>query len=373
MLKFLIEKEFKQILRNSFLPKIIIVMPIMMMLLLPWAANQEVKNVRLSVVDYDHSTYSERLIQKVISSSYFILTDVSSTNNEAMKSIESGDADIILEIKDGFEKDLMINGVGKVMISANSINGTKGGLGSSYLAAIMNDYAGELREEYANYTSVKSQVKPPKFTITTQYKFNPYLDYIDFMVPALMVMLLTTITGFLPALNIVGEKEAGTIEQINVSPVKRLVFVLAKLIPYWIIGIVVMFISIGLGVLVYGLVPVGSLLTILLFTTIYILIVSGMGLVISNYSNTMQQAMFVMYFFIMILLLMSGLFTPVGSMPDWAQKITIFNPLKYFMEVMRLVYLKGSTFSNMIPQFIALCSFAIGFNILAIMSYKKSS
>lgn len=370
MLKFLIEKEFKQIRRNSFLPRLILAFPLMVMLVLPWAANQEIENIKLSVADHDHSTYSERLIRKITSSGYFILTDVSPTGAIAMNNIESGDADIILEIQDGFEKNLVREGAGHVMISANSVNGTKGSLGSSYLSSIIHDFSTELREEYGqagNTTAV------PQFTAHTQYKFNPHLDYKVFMIPALMVMLLTMLTGFLPALNIVGEKEAGTIEQINVTPVKKLLFVLAKLIPYWIIGVVIMTICMGLGALVYGLYPAGSLVTVFLFATIYILVVSGMGLVVSNYSDTMQQAMFVMFFFVMILLLMSGLFTPVASMPEWAQTITLFNPLKYFMEVMRLVYLKGSAFAEMIPQFSVLCGFAAALNIWAVLSYRKSS
>jgi ABC-type multidrug transport system, permease component len=369
MLKFLIEKEFKYIRRNSFLPKIILLYPLMVMLVLPWAANQEIKNVKLSIVDHDHSTYSDRLIRKIASSDYFKLTDISSTEKAAMNSIESGKADIILEIQPDFEKKLIKEGTGYVMISANSVNGTKGGLSSSYLSLILNDFAKELRSEQES----GQQVFTPQFSITSRYRFNPHLDYKVFMIPAMMVILLTILTGFLPALNIVGEKETGTIEQINVSPVKKIVFIISKLIPHSIIGLVVLIICIGLGALIYKLYPVGSLLTVFLFAFIYILVMSGLGLVISNYSNTMQQAMFVMFFFIMIFLLMSGLFTPVGSMPDWAQKITIINPLKYFIEIMRLVYLKGSSFRDMVPQFLALCGFALIFNIWAILSYNKKS
>jgi len=259
-----------------------------------------------------------------------------------------------------------------VMISANAVNGIKGGLGSSYLASIIADYAAELREAYAK-SAVTVNASIPMFNVAALYKFNPRLDYKVFMIPALMVMLLTMIAGFLPALNIVGEKEAGTIEQINVTPVKRHIFILSKLIPYWVIGFVVLSICLGLAALVYGLYPAGSLPTIYFFASIYILIVSGFGLVVSNYSNTMQQAMFVMFFFIMIFILMSGLFTPVSSMPDWAQKITIFNPLKYLMQVMRMVYLKGSSFSEMIPQFLALSAFAVGLNVWAMVCYRKSS
>ncbi|MDR2914973.1 MAG: ABC transporter permease [Tannerella sp.] len=371
MLKFLLEKEFKQIFRNPFLPRMIFAMPLMMMLVFPWAANQEVKNIKLSIVDNDHSTYSERLVNKITSSGYFKLTDVSTTNNNAMKSIESGNADIIFEIEDGFERNIINESTGRVMISANSVNGTKGGLGTQYLSTILTDFAGELREEHGN-PNMEVPAEILSFGIMPQYKFNPHLDYKVFMVPALMVMLLTMLCGFLPALNIVGEKEAGTIEQINVTPVKRLMFVLAKLVPYWIIGFIVLSICMGLAALVYGIFPTGSLLTIFLFASVYILVVSGMGLIISNYSDTMQQAMFVMYFFIMILILMSGLFTPVTSMPQWAQAITTINPLKYFIQVMRLVYLKGSTFGEMIPQFLALCGFVVALNAWAVLSYRKS-
>jgi len=370
MIKFLIEKEFKQILRDSFLPRMIVGMPILMMLILPWAANQEVKNIHLSVVDKDHSTFSERLINKASASTYFHLTDVSPTNDKALQSIESGESDIILEIEPDFEKNLVTNGIAHVMISSNSVNGVKGGLSSSYLNAIVSDFAAEIREENA---TISGKNIVPVINIVPQYRFNPHLDYKVFMVPALMVMLLTIISGFLPALNIVSEKEKGTIEQMNVTPVGKLTFILAKLIPYWIIGFLVLTICFIIATLVYGISLVGSLFTIYLFAGIYILVVSGMGLIISNNSSTMQQAMFVMFFFIMIVILMSGLFTPINSMPEWAQIITIFNPLRYFIEVMRMVYLKGSGIADLTSQLIALSLFAILFNVWAVLSYRKNN
>jgi len=370
MIKFLIEKEFKQILRNSFIPRLIIGMPLMIMLVFPWVANQEIKDLNLSVVDNDHSTYSERLVHKVTSSGYFHLKDISSSNDMALRSVELGKSDIILEIQSGFERDLVREGAANVMISANSVNGMKGGLGSSYLASIMSDYANEIRGEWIQ-TDKKAIM--PIITIVPQNRYNTYLDYKVFMIPALMVMLLTMLGGFLPALNIVGEKEAGTIEQMNVTPVNKFTFILAKLIPYWLIGFIVLTICFILAALVYGLVPEGSLFTIYLFASIYILVVSGLGLVISNHSGTMQQAMFVMFFFMLIFILMSGLFTPITSMPDWAQSITIANPLKYFIQVMRMVYLKGSALGELTTQLLALLGFAFFFNIWAVLSYRKNS
>jgi len=370
MIKFLIEKEFKQIRRDSFMPKMIILMPVIMLLLLPWAANQEIKDINLSIVDHDHSPLSQRLLHKVTSSGYFRLTDVSQSNEEALASIEAGKADVILEIQPDFEKNLVKDGIANVMISANSVNGVKGGLSSSYLSSIMADYANEIRSE--NVLQVSKEIIPA-IEIIPMYKFNPHLDYKVFMIPAIMAMLITLITGFLPALNIVSEKEKGTIEQINVTPVKKTTFIIAKLIPYWIIGFIVLTICFGLAILIYGLSASGSILTIYLFTGIYILVVSGIGLVISNHSSTMQQAMFVMFFFLMIMFMMSGLFTPISSMPEWAQVITEFNPLTYFIEVMRMVYLKGSILADLSKQMIILIGFAFLLNTWAVLSYRKSS
>jgi ABC-2 type transport system permease protein len=364
MLRFLLEKEFKQIFRNAFIPKLILAMPVMMMLVLPWAANQEIKNVKLSVINNNRSVISERLINKIVASGYFLLTDVSTSYKEAMQSVDQGKADIILEIPQEFEKDLYKLGFAGVMISANAVNGMKGGLGSAYLAGIINDFATELTKEQGAHYQL-SIVHP-------QFKFNPGLNYKVFMIPALFVMLLTLLTGFLPALNIVGEKELGTTEQLNVTPMNKGIFILAKLIPYWIVGFVILTICMALAALIYGLFPAGSLATIYLYAVIYILVVSGLGIVISNYSDTMQQAMFVMFFFMLIIILLSGLFTPISSMPRWAQIITSINPLKYFMEVMRSVYLKGSSMKELLPQFFALCSFAVVFNAWAVLSYRKS-
>jgi ABC-2 type transport system permease protein len=369
MLKFLIEKEFKQIFRNPYLLRLIIVMPFMVLLVLPLAANFEVKNINLSIIDNNHSPYSERLIHKISSSGYFKITDVSSSYEKALYSIEQDVADIILEIPSQFEQELVKEKSSNLLISANSVNGTKGGLGSVYLAGIVSDFSNEIREEWIQSSN---RITTPSFTIVQQYRYNSHLEYPIYMVPALVVMLLTQICGFLPALNIVAEKEKGTIEQMNVTPVKKFTLILSKLIPYWVIGFAVLTICFGVAFLFYGLFPLGNLSTIYLFASIYVLAISGLGLVVSNYANTIQQAMFMMFFFVMTMIFLSGLYTPVNSMPDWAQFISRFSPLKYFIQVMRLVYLKGSSLTELLPKFFALIGFAIFFNAWAVFSYRKS-
>ena len=318
MIKYLIEKEFKQLFRNPFIPKLILLFPCLIMILMPWAASLEIRNIRLDIVDGDRSPLSRRLVEKVAASDYFRVAAFPSTYEVALRHVEAGSADIVLEIPRDFEKDWMRGGAPRLLVAANAVNGTKGGMGSSYLASIVSDYARSLSA--AEGRSVAPAVRLPQVSVQALNLYNPRLNYKLFMVPALMVMLLTLICGALPALNVVGEKEAGTIEQINVTPVRKFTFICAKLVPYWLTGLVVLTIAFLLAWLLYGILPAGHFLTLYFFAIIFLLLVSGFGLVVSNYSSTLQQAMFVMFFFMLILVLMSGLFTPIHSMPfrSWA-------------------------------------------------------
>ncbi len=367
-LKYLLEKEFKQFARNKFLPRMVIGFPFMSLLIFPLVANFDVKNLNLAVVDHDHSPYSRRLTHKTTASGYFRITDASGTYEQALTAIELDRADIILEIPAGFERDLVRDQTATVMVAANTVNGTRGGLGSAYLSGIVNDFAGEIRGEWL---ASAPRLVTPTFEIVPQYRFNPNLDYRVFMIPAIMVMMLTMVCGFLPALNIVQEKERGTMEQMNVTPVRRFTFILAKLIPYWVIGFVTLTICFGVAWMFYGMTPAGSLGTIYLFASAFILAISGLGLVISNYARTIQQGMFMMFFFVVTMILMGGLYTPVASMPGWAQTISDFLPLKYFIIVMRAVYLKGSDTAALLKPLAALSCFAVAFYAWAIVSYRK--
>jgi ABC-2 type transport system permease protein len=180
------------------------------------------------------------------------------------------------------------------------------------------------------------------------------------------------VTLFLSGMNIVREKEIGTLEQINVTPIKKHQFIIGKLLPFWILGMSILTIGLFIAKLVFNTPMVGSLLLLYGFTSIYILLVLGIGLFISNFTDTQQQAMFIAWFFMVIFILMSGLFTPIESMPKWAQAITEFNPVKYFVEVMRMVMLKGSTFMDILPQFAKTLVYALIINSLAVWRYRKT-
>lgn len=209
--------------------------------------------------------------------------------------------------------------------------------------------------------------------IRSQSLFNPHLSYKVYMVPGIMVFLLTVICGFLPTFSLVREKEEGTIEQMNVTPISKYLFLYSKLLPFWIIGIILLTIAIAIGYVVYGLVLVGSYGIIYLFAAVFLIIFTRFGLIVSCVSSTQQQAMLTTFFFMILFILLSGLFTPISSMPEWAQEITVVNPVRYFIEVMRMVYMKGSSFTDLLPHFIKTCLFAVLFNVLAVLLYHKKS
>jgi ABC-2 type transport system permease protein len=253
-------------------------------------------------------------------------------------------------------------------MAVNAINGVKAGLGASYLQTIIQDFNKDIRLQW---------VQLPRFAAETQIDvtysnwFNPLMNYKFFMVPGILVLLVTMVGSFLAAANIVKEKEIGTIEQINVTPIKKYHFILGKLIPFWLLGLVILTIGLAIAYLAYGIIPVGSFFTIYIFAACYLLAVLGLGLLVSTYSSTQQQAMLFSFFLMMIFVLLSGLYTPIDSMPEWAQWITRFNPVSYFIEVMRMVVLKGSSLSDVRNNIVIVLGFAVALNIWAVFSYRK--
>ena len=352
MIRYLIQKEFTQIRRNAFLPRLIIMFPIVIMCVMPWVMQMEVKNIMVDVVDCDHTVESHRLILQIAHSNYFIFNGQKPTYNEALRDVEHGNADVILEIRDG-----------KYLIAANAVNGTKGSMGAAYMSQVIS----------GNISSLKGNLSPLTAHLSPLYLYNKGQNYKLFMIPALFAIVIMLMTGFLPTLNIVGEKEAGTIEQINVTPVSKWAFILAKLIPYWLIALFVITVCLLLSWAIYGITPAGPLWLIYLLAMLLALFFSSFGLIISNYSDTMQQAIFVMWFFVVILLLLSGLFTPTRSMPALAYLTTYVNPMHYFIEAIRTVFVRGGTLQHVWHQIVALFAIGVFMASWAVQSYKKNS
>jgi ABC-2 type transport system permease protein len=369
-LLFLLEKEFRQILRDPAILRVILTMPIIQLVILPFAADYEVKNINLAIVDQDHSAYSRQLVSKMTASGYFRLTDFADSYKEAMTSIEQDKSDLMVVIPPQFERQLVRENGAKLQLAVNAVNGVKAGLGGAYAVSIIRDFNAEIRLDWLQPT--KTNAFPTIETVPVLW-YNPHMNYRIFMVPGILVVLVTMVGIFLSALNIVREKEIGTIEQLNVTPIKKWEFVLGKLIPFWILGVLVLSIGLVIARVVFGIIPMGSLALIYGFAAVYLLACLGLGLLISTFADTQQQAMFIAFFFMMIFILLGGLYTNIDSMPKWAQFVTRFNPVSYFIEVIRMVILKGSRFSDVQSQFVTMCGFAVIFNALAVWNYRKRS
>lgn len=350
---------------------IIFILPILQLLILSVAATYEVKNIKFAYIDHDHSSTSRTLIDKFNASTYFnVLTDYPS-HKKASSGMLAGEVDVVLEIPTHFERNLLKEKTTDLSIIINAIDGAAAGVESGYVNQIIQSYNQEVKLTFMD--SSEKVVQPVTIESIPSFWYNISLDYKTFMVPGILVLLVTMITLFLSGMNIVREKEIGTLEQINVTPIRKSQFIIGKLFPFWVIGMGLLTVGLILAKLIFDTPMIGSLPLLYFYTSIYILVILGMGLFISNFTNTQQQAMFIAWFFVVIFILMSGLFTPIESMPKWAQIITEFNPIKYFVEIMRMVLLKGSGFMDILPQLCKTLLYAIVMNGLAIWSYKKTS
>lgn len=371
ILGFLLRKEFRQIFRNKALLPLLFLVPVLQLLILPLAADYEIKNIDITIVDRDHSTYSQQLISKIRASRYFRLTDYASGYKDALNDLASDQSDLILEIPYGFERSLIRENKQSLFLAINAINGVKANLGGAYLKRIIADYNNDIRMKWIQFPKFNPQ---PVIDVAVSNWFNPAMNYNYYMVPGILALLVTMVGAYMCSLNIVKEKEVGTMEQINVTPVRKYQFILSKLIPFWVIGMVDFSIGLfGIGWLVYGIVPVGNLFLLYGYLSVYLVAVLGLGLLISTYSDTQQQAMSVAFFFMMVFILMSGLFTPLDGMPRWAYVISQASPITYFIEVMRMIVLKGSDFGDIRYHFLVMVGFGVILNGWAILNYKKTN
>lgn len=390
VLRTLIIKELRQFRRNPFLPKLVVGFPLAIVLILPWIANMDVKGVSVGIVDADRSDVSRRITSHVEASEYLRLHDLYADYPSALADLEDGHIDAILEIPNGFGHSLHATPK-RLSIWANGVNAMKGSLGSQYLMqtvmkALPTGNA-PTQPSFESSENVHSPLTSLKLlhsaepasslysrsiaTLSIVNYYNPTMDYKHFMIPALMIMLMVMVGGFLPALNLVSEKELGTIEQINVTPVSRLTFTLSKLIPFWVICLLELALCMTLALLVYGLPVAGSVGAIFLAALLFIIIMSSIGVIIANLSDTMQQTMFLMLFVVLSFILLSGLMTPVESMPLWTQHFTRLLPPTYMVEIMRAVYLRGTTVAELSGSYLALAAFALTFATLASFTYRK--
>jgi ABC-2 type transport system permease protein len=316
---------------------------------------------------------SAGLVQRLEAGRQFRVMRYTSSDAGVDQALLDRQVTAVLHVPRRFEEDLVRRGRASVQLVLNAEEGATTGLVQSYAASILSAYAKELdRTLPTARTGAKASVRVAPLDLRTQRWFNPTRNYKYWMVPALMVSLTTIIGLLLTAQNITRENELGTLEQLNVTPMTKIQFIAAKLIPFWILSMAIFTIGLAIGKLVFGIPMRGNLLLVYLAAAVYLIVVLGMGLGISTVTRTQQQSMFVAFFFVLIFLLMSGLFTPVDSMPDWAQQVAEANPVKHFVSIMRAVLMRGAGIETVGRPILGLGVAGAAVLALAVMRYRKS-
>jgi len=366
---YLIRKEFLQIFRNKVISKAIFVVPIVQMLILVPAVTFEINNVRIAVVDNDHSYESGQLVNLINGSEFFIVQGYAESVGEATRLLHGNDCDVILNFPNGFGKTIGTGEGAELQVIINAINAASAQLSWAYLNGVIHDYNLKLT---VGQGVIPVMQKGLVVNISNRYWYNEMLNYKYYMLPGILVILVTAIGLLLSGLNMVKEKETGTIEQINVTPVKKHHFILAKIIPILIVGLIDLSLGLVIGKVAFNIPFEGAVSVMFLAALLFLIGILGLGLFISTFSDNQQQYMFIAFFFTMIFILMGGLFTPTESMPEWAQTFNFVNPIAHLMRINRMVMLKGSGLTDIRTELISLSILAVTFLSLAVWRYRKT-
>ena len=367
---FLIRKEFIQIFRNKFIGRAIFAVPIVQMLILVPAVTFEIRELRICIIDQDLSSESRSLVNRLEGSTFFRITNTTFSEEEGNRLLLEDKCNLVLHIPEDFGRETGSGKQGHLLATVNAINASSAQLSWAYLNGVIREFNSDLLMQ--NINSIQP-VRASVININNRYWYNEMLDYKYYMLPGILGILVTAIGFLLAGLNLVREKEIGTIEQINVTPVRKHQFIIAKMVPFLIIGLADLVLGLVIGRIFFHIPFEGSIALLFLSASVFLVAVLGFAIFISTFSETQQQFMFIAFFFMIIFILMSGIFTPLESMPVWAQKIDLVNPVAYIMRINRMVMLKGSTLSDILTDIYSLAAIALFFTTFAVRRYRKTA
>ncbi len=376
---FLARAEVLHVVRDRATLAQVLVLPVLQLLVLSNAATFEILNTPVYIVDFDHTSASRGLVNRFRASGHFRVIGQSGSLERGNEALLRGDVTMVLAIPDEFEASLVRTGAAKVQLNVNAEKGSAAGIVQSYASRILRAYATELGAEMRpsgrTVTADSAQSPPARggavIEVTVRGWYNPTLNYQHYMVPGILVGLVTMIATLLSAQNIAREKELGTIEQLNVTPISRGEFITAKLLPFWALGLLDLGIGLAAGRLVFGIPINGSLLLLFAAAGIYLVVALAIGLWVSTLVDTQQQAMFVTFFIVNVYLLMSGLFTPIDSMAPWVQTVSLINPVRHFVTIARAVLIKGAGLAEIARPLLILTAYAAFMLTIAVRQYSK--
>ena len=383
---YLAQAEVLHIVRDHILLAQVLVVPVVQLLILSNAATFEIRNTPIHIVDLDRSSASRGLVNRLAANGHFQIVDTTPSVDRADERLVDGTATMAVVIPHDFETSLVRIGVAQVQLSVNAEKGSAAGIVQSYASQVLAEYAASLRgpsrvraatDLQSTETDIQSTAgralsgPPTQIDVRVRPLYNTTQNYKHYMVPGILVALMTLIGTVLSAQNIAREKELGTLEQLNVTPITRGEFIVAKLMPFWVLGLIELSLGLFVGWLVFGVPIRGSLLLLFGVAGVYLVVALGIGLWISALVDTQQQAMFVTFFIVNIYLLMSGLFTPVDSMAPWVQTVSMVNPVRHFVTISRAILMKGAGPAEIAQPFFILLGTAAVVLIVAVGQYRK--
>ena len=368
---FMVQKETLQVLRDRKMLIQIFVPPVMQLLILAQAMTFEVSHVDMVVVDQDHSPASSTLVEQFTATGRFSIAVATQSGEVADEALLTREARMILRIPNGFEQDLRRGESPTLQLIMDAEDGAAAGIVLGWAQSVIQGYA---RTEGVRLVSAPvGRRAGPALTVTSRRLYNPEGKYLAYMAIGLLASLMTLVGVLLTSQNIAREKEIGTLEQLNVTPITKREFMLGKLIPFWILGLIEL--TIGLGVIrfLFGIPFEGALGLIYLAAAVYLVAALGLGLFVSTISSTQQQAQFITFFVLVTFFFMGGIFTPVQSMPMWAQHVAELNPIKHFAVILRGVLMKGATLTDILRPLGAMAVFAVVILMLSVRRYRKTA
>ena len=374
---FLAQAEVLHIVRDRVLLAQVLIVPVVQLLILSNAATFQIRHTPIYIADFDRTSTSRGLVGHLAASGHFQIVDTVPSFDAANEALLAGTVTMVVAIPHDFEASLVRTGIAPVELSVNAEKGSSAGIVQAYASRVLADYAAELTPRLRpSLVAAKAGMAvpmrgAPHIDVRVRGRYNPTLNYQYYMVPGILVALVTMIGTLLSAQNIAREKELGTLEQLNVTPITRGQFITAKLLPFWVLGLLELSLGLIVGKFVFDIPMRGSVPLLFAAATVYLAVALGIGLWISTLVETQQQAMFVTFFIVNVYLLMSGLFTPIDSMAPWVRAVSQVNPVRHFVTISRAILMKGAGPVEILRPLSILAGSAVVILTLAIRQYRK--
>jgi len=370
-LRSMLIKEFLQVLRDPKMRGVIFVMPLLQAMVFGYAVTTDVRNVPVAVLDFDQSVASRELLSRFSASGYFRFVSQTRNVNDATHLLDKESVGAILRIDQGFEEDLRAGRTAKLQVIADGTDSNTAGIVLGYTGRIAGEFSGKVL--LTRFSRLRGEGPlPGNVELVSRAWFNENLESRNFYVPGVIAIIVMLVTLMLTSMAIVREKEIGTLEQLLVSPITPAEFILGKTLPFALIGYADVLLVAALGVFWFEVPIRGSLPLLLVATTFYLMTTLGIGLFISTVSRTQQQAMMSVFFFYFPAVLLSGFMFPIANMPPPVRFLTYANPLRYFLVILRGIFLKGAGTATLWPPMAALLAMGLLTLLVTTRRFRKT-